>query len=196
MLLLAYLLVVMGSRAFLLRYWRRSRIEKGNKQDIRLFIEILGKPFVSYVILVSIGLPMAILFYFLDPPWMAWAKFPLFEWVRWGGVLLSLIMLPLHVWVHKTLGQGLANRQLVTTGPYLKIRHPMFIITGIILGSMSLIAADLLLILSYVGFILLMILYAPREEQMLLEEYGEQYRKYKMRTGRFLPPRKSAEKDK
>lgn len=185
--LLIYSLVVMGTRSFLLRQWVQSRREKANKLDIRMFADTHGIPFVSFAVLVGIGLMMAFLLYFFDLPWMTWAQLSVSEWVRWGGVLLGLVSLPLHVWVHWTLGKGLAHRQLVTTGPYRKIRHSMFIVTGIVLCSMSLVAADFLLLTSVGGFILLMILWAPREEEMLLDEFGEQYREYMMRTWKFFP---------
>ena len=91
------------------------------------------------------------------------------------------------MWVHKTLGQAMLEHGLATTGPYRRVRHPISITTGFVLISVSIIASDLLLLLSIIGFVILMIIYAPREEKLLIEEFGEQYLDYMKSTGRFFP---------
>jgi len=50
-----------------------------------------------------------------------------------------------------------------------------------------LVSACLLLLINYLLTILLITLRIPKEEQMLLERFGQEYRAYMNRTGRLLP---------
>lgn len=80
------------------------------------------------------------------------------------------------------------EHQLVTTGVYRSIRHPMY-------ASQWLwsVAQPLLLqnwIAGWSGLLLFLSLYilrVPREEQMMIERFGEAYRVYMDRTGRIVP---------
>ena len=51
----------------------------------------------------------------------------------------------------------------------------------------ALISANLLLLVLFVLASMLLALRAPLEERMLLKEFGDEYRDYMRRTGRFLP---------
>lgn len=80
------------------------------------------------------------------------------------------------------------EHQLVTTGVYRSIRHPMY-------ASQWLwsVAHPLLLqnwIARWSSLLLFLPLYlsrVPREEQMMLERFGEAYRAYMRRTGCVIP---------
>jgi protein-S-isoprenylcysteine O-methyltransferase Ste14 len=68
----------------------------------------------------------------------------------------------------------------------------MFIATAFVLISIAMIATDLLLLIGTGGMILLMIIWAPREEQLLIKEFGDQYLDYMKVTGRFIPKRQKS----
>lgn len=83
----------------------------------------------------------------------------------------------------------LEKHELVTRGVYSRIRHPTY--TGIILMFL---AGTLLFlhIILFVGFLAILgMAYrkAVLEEELLSSEkgFGQQYRDYMMKTGRFLP---------
>jgi len=76
----------------------------------------------------------------------------------------------------------------VTTGVYEWVRHPMYA------AHLLWAAAQLLLLQNWiagpsflVASIPLYVARIPREEEMMLEEFGDEYRRYAERTGRFLP---------
>jgi protein-S-isoprenylcysteine O-methyltransferase Ste14 len=80
------------------------------------------------------------------------------------------------------------NHELVTTGVYEKIRHPMY--AAHLLWAM----AQLLLLQNWivgpaflVASIPLYVARIPREEEMMLDKFGEEYRRYAERTGRVMP---------
>ena len=106
-----------------------------------------------------------------------------------------LASLPLLYWVHHSLGSFFSARlelqedhQIIQTGPYRWIRHPMYTT-----GFMYLIGAGLLsgnwiiLLIPTLSFALLVFSRVSDEEKMLLEHFGEEYDHYLKRTGRFLP---------
>jgi protein-S-isoprenylcysteine O-methyltransferase Ste14 len=80
------------------------------------------------------------------------------------------------------------GHQLVTHGIYRRIRHPMY--TAIFLYGL---AQGLLLPnwlagwSSLVPFTIMYLLRVRREEQMMLQFFGDDYRSYMTRTGRLLP---------
>jgi protein-S-isoprenylcysteine O-methyltransferase Ste14 len=132
--------------------------------------------------------------YALYLPWIAALSFPLPGWLRWAGFLLGVTSLGFWTWTQIALGTAwsaqLQLRQehhLVTHGPYSRIRHPLYTSMVGIGVSFSLVTANW----CFVGFTVLVILgligRVPKEEQMMLEEFGEEYREYMLRTGRYFP---------
>jgi protein-S-isoprenylcysteine O-methyltransferase Ste14 len=114
-----------------------------------------------------------------------------------GGV--GIIILAMAVWLfwrsHADLGRNWSpslelreRHELVTEGVYRSVRHPMY-------ASMWLwgVAQALLLqnwIAGWVSLVMFMPLYllrVPREERMMLDEFGEEYRAYMNHTGRVIP---------
>jgi protein-S-isoprenylcysteine O-methyltransferase Ste14 len=80
------------------------------------------------------------------------------------------------------------NHRLVTTGVYENIRHPMYA------AHLLWAVAQLLLLQNWiagpaflVASIPLYVARIPREEVMMLDQFGEEYRRYAERTGRVVP---------
>ncbi len=113
--------------------------------------------------------------------------------------LVGMIILAMAVWLfwrsHADLGRNWSpslelreGHELVTEGVYRSVRHPMY-------ASMWLwgVAQALLLqnwIAGWASLVMFMPLYllrVPREERMMLDEFGEEYRAYMDRTGRVIP---------
>jgi protein-S-isoprenylcysteine O-methyltransferase Ste14 len=80
------------------------------------------------------------------------------------------------------------HHHLVTAGVYRYIRHPMY--AAHFLWSI----AQVLLVHNWIAgwaallaFIPIYFLRVPAEEDMMIEQFGEEYQAYKKRTGRVLP---------
>ena len=121
------------------------------------------------------------------------------QWMRFGGGGLGVVAIGLFVWMFKHLGANVTataqtrpDAQLVTTGPYRWIRHPMYAF-GLIwfLAIIVLTASWFIAVTSAAGFSFLLIR-CRREEANLIEKFGDEYRAYMRRTGRFFPRRRSA----
>src|SRR5262249_36899536 len=124
-----------------------------------------------------------------------WSALPLPLGLRWAGVALATAAIPLLVWVQRALGSNfyttLHLRQehtLVCDGPYRWVRHPMYTVFYLMFLSIFLITANGFLGLYFLAtFTLLMFVRVPNEERVLVEKFGDGYRRYMQRTGRFLP---------
>jgi protein-S-isoprenylcysteine O-methyltransferase Ste14 len=124
--------------------------------------------------------------------------FATFEWapvVRLGGACVMLAGI-LYFWrVHHFLGSHWSpalelseTHALVDTGPYRRIRHPMYTAIWISILGQSILCANWMLALAAGGsFLTLCLIRIPDEERMLASELGEQYVDYMRRTGRILP---------
>lgn len=77
--------------------------------------------------------------------------------------------------------------QLVITGPYAYVRHPIYTLQAIMMLA-SLIAVPSIL-MGIVAVLLIVLLYweACREESYLLRTHGQAYGKYLALVGRFIP---------
>jgi protein-S-isoprenylcysteine O-methyltransferase Ste14 len=127
--------------------------------------------------------------------WLDFANYTLPAWAVGLGVLLTAISLFIFWRGHADLGSNwsptLAIREqheLVTRGIYSVIRHPMYASQWIFS-----LAAPLLLQNWIAGFLNLLIfipfylLRVKAEEQMMLEQFGDQYRSYMQKVGAVFP---------
>jgi protein-S-isoprenylcysteine O-methyltransferase Ste14 len=81
-----------------------------------------------------------------------------------------------------------AQHRLVKHGVYRRVRHPMytsFFISG--LGQALLLANWIAGPAALVAVAALVLVRVPREEQMMLSEFGDDYRDYMRRTGGVVP---------
>lgn len=141
-----------------------------------------------------LGMLTSVILYLLIPPQIQWFPLPLPSMVRWAGVILGFTILPFLRWIHRTLGlyyspvlQIKKEHTLVTTGPYSRIRHPMYTIFMLFILSTMLITANLLVAIFAIIVIITFFPISKKEEQMLLDQFGKKYKDYMKRAGRFLP---------
>lgn len=137
---------------------------------------------------------ISIIFYMINPAWMAWSAMVLPNWLRWSGVAFLLLCVALLVWTLPTLGTNLTDtvvtrehHTLVTRGPYRWIRHPFYVAMALIAIGAALIAANWFILASGAVVFSLLALRSRVEEEQLAARFGDSYREYKNRTGRFLP---------
>lgn len=145
--------------------------------------------FVAFLLLVTLIVLSA-----RNPTWWPTLDFPVPFWLRWAGFVLGLASLGFWTWTHVVLGafwsaqlQIRADHRLIASGPYARIRHPMY---TAVLGwaiSLGLVNADWVTIALPVCAVAIILARIPREEQMMIEQFGDEYRHYMKRTGRLLP---------
>jgi protein-S-isoprenylcysteine O-methyltransferase Ste14 len=131
----------------------------------------------------------------INPSWMIWSSIALPTWLRWVGALLAVLGVPpLLFWTFHSLGKNLTDtvvtrrdHTLVTHGPYRWVRHPFYDVLLLWVVSMSLLTANWLLAVFGLRAFAMLVVRTRIEEDKLIERFGDQYRAYMARTGRFLP---------
>jgi protein-S-isoprenylcysteine O-methyltransferase Ste14 len=118
------------------------------------------------------------------PPWTFWAAAAIFMAglvVRWSA--------------HRTLGRQWSHtlettdgHQLVTAGIYGRVRHPIYAALTLWAIAQPFLLPNVLAGLGgVVASLLMWCVRVPREEQMMLERFGDEYRQYMARTPRLIP---------
>lgn len=134
------------------------------------------------------------LFYMLTD-WLDFANYDLPTWAGWIGAVTFAIALWLLWRSHADLGRNWSvtvetkeRHTLVTNGVFGYIRHPMYAAHWLWGIAQALLIQNWMAgLASLVVFLPLYLLRVPREERMMLEQFGEEYRKYMNRTGRVIP---------
>ncbi len=171
-------------------YHRLKSQTTGERLDRRqegLFILFTLRP-------VGIAAMLGLFAYMANPSWMAWSSVMLPDCLRWTGVVLGAIAGALLIWTLRTLGTNLTDtvvtrreHTLVTSGPYRWVRHPFYDAVALCVVANSLAASNWFLLLTGGVLLSLIVLRTRREEENLVARFGDCYRTYMERTGRFFP---------
>jgi protein-S-isoprenylcysteine O-methyltransferase Ste14 len=108
--------------------------------------------------------------------------------IKITGIVLIIFGFLLHFWSFSTLRSWWADDKLCTRGPFKHFRHPMytawitFICPGIALCLNSWFYLFWVLLLHFLWHKLVM-----KEEIVIANAFGDTYKNYARRTGRFFP---------
>jgi protein-S-isoprenylcysteine O-methyltransferase Ste14 len=186
LILLSSLLLILPIGA----YYRLRSQASGEKLDRRqegLFLLVSVR-------LVGLVFASCLLAYLINPEWMSWSALPLPMWLRGVGVGSMALAAALLVWTYRHLGTNLTDtvvtrkhHSLVTTGPYRWVRHPFYLVS--LFGSLGvgLMAANWFPLIAGGLIFVLLCMRTRIEEEKLVERFGDEYRRYMERTGRFFP---------
>jgi protein-S-isoprenylcysteine O-methyltransferase Ste14 len=75
----------------------------------------------------------------------------------------------------------------VTTGPYRWVRHPFYVSVLLLVLSCAMLAANWFIFGCGLALFAMMSLRTRIEEEKLVERFGDEYHRYRERTGAFLP---------
>ncbi len=163
------------------------------KQDRKAIFREEG---LAYALLASLwGVAILIPIVHIFTRWLSFANYDLPAWAGWTGIVIFAVAMWLLWRSHADLGRNWRvttelreKHTLVISGVFRHIRHPMYSahwLWGI---------AQALLIHNWIAGLASLIIFLPmyllrvrREEQMMLEKFGEEYRLYMRQTGRIIP---------
>ena len=187
--ILAALILVTGMG--ISTYFRRKADRDSGEKIPR---KVDGTFFMTIIRIGGLILWLTPFVYLINPAWMAWSKIGLPEWVRWLGVILGVAAVFGIYLLFSSIGSGITptsatrkEHQLVTTGPYRWVRHPLYTIGSSLFLAFGMMADNwFIMVLGLLAFIG-MASRTPKEEANLIEKFGDEYREYMKRTGRYLP---------
>jgi len=181
---------------FAMRIYFALRVRQAGERVMpdRQAIEREGRAMFAVRVLMFFLLLAWLALYAINPPWMGVLSVPFPVWLRWVGFVLGLASLEFWAWTQVALGKEWSpqlqlreEHHLVTTGPYARIRHPLYtamIGYGI---SLALVTSNWVFVVLAAAAIAGLFARVPKEEQMMIKEFGEEYKAYMQRTGRFFP---------
>ncbi|MBF0443898.1 MAG: isoprenylcysteine carboxylmethyltransferase family protein [Oligoflexales bacterium] len=146
--------------------------------------------------LMATSILFLIIVYVFHPETIGFFQLEIADHIRVMGFVASMAGILALFAIHRHLGRNFSptlylhqKHDLVTTGPYRFIRHPMYTAMLMIVSGLFLLSANTIIGLFGIGTISLIILVrTPQEERQLEELFGEKYLSYKKGTGYLLPP--------
>lgn len=151
--------------------------------------------------LIAVRAALGLVFYAMLGVWLvrsrspAWAQIPVPGVLRWGAVAMLVPILAFFTWSFRSLGPnyrggvGLhAGHELVTTGAYRWVRHPIYISFIAVMFAVLLLSANW--VIGIAGILLVWSIAAARipvEERELRQRFPAKWEQYRERTGRIFP---------
>jgi len=177
-------------RSYYRRQARKTRIEEDSGEselgESKLRLVLMG--------LSGLGANLVGLLWIINPNWLAWSNLNLPLWLRWVGLGIGVVSIMMSYFVHRTLGKSFTptlqtteGHTLVTEGIYGRIRHPMYTTFFMLFASSFLMTTNWLIALFGLIYGILIFNRVRAEESMMINTFGNQYRDYMQKTGRFLP---------
>jgi len=168
-------------------YGKKAAVQK-TKEKIRPLLEsgLVGLNFIGMMLL-----PLITVF----TPFLDAYTVPVPDPVRFAFLIITTFNIWLFAMIHRDLGGNWSpilevkkGHHLVKTGAYKRIRHPMYVHLWIwVIAQGFLLANGLVLIYGIAAWGLLYHIRVPKEEDMLIAEFGDEYRDYMKNTGRVVP---------
>jgi len=115
-------------------------------------------------------------------------------WIAWLGSALCAAGVLFAIWARRAIGKDWSaevqikeGHQLIRSGPYAHIRHPIY--TGLLLATLgtALVIGEYRGLLAVAMFLIGFTRKARKEESFLAGEFGAAFEEHRRRTGFYLP---------
>jgi protein-S-isoprenylcysteine O-methyltransferase Ste14 len=158
-----------------------ARSERSVREGVLLAGAMIGFGVVPFIYAVFGAFPFA--------------NYPFQPLIAWLGILVFLGSLALFYLTHRELGANWSislevreRHALVTHGVYARVRHPMYFAFWLWAVAQALLLPNWIAgPAGLVGFAILFAGRVAREERLMLEAFGDEYRAYMARSWRLIP---------
>ena len=178
---------VIGWFAIRFRHQRRSRRTPKVRRSDR------AREAVLLTISICGMLVIPLIYVFSDQP--KFAGYPFMPILAWIGAAVFAVALWLFYRTHSDLGRNWSvtleireQHSLVTSGVYSRLRHPMYSAFWLWAVAQALLLPNWIAgPAGLIGFGTLFFFRIGREERLMVEMFGDEYRRYMARTHRIIP---------
>lgn len=155
-----------------------------------------GDPRWFWIAMMLVGpvLALTCVAFMVQPRWVDFARVAAPAWLRWLGVPAGVAGVALFAWMFRHLGLNVTSTSvpraaatLVTSGPYRWVRHPMYSAALTLVLATTLLMANVVVLASGLAMFMLLAVRSRIEERRLVGKFGDAYRAYQARAGRFFP---------
>jgi protein-S-isoprenylcysteine O-methyltransferase Ste14 len=161
----------------------QGAVEREGGRAVFVLRVVVFLVFIAFLVMYIVGMA-----------WIDVFSFPFPAWLRWAGFALGLLSLAFWTWTQVALDtqwsaqlQLRKEHHLVTSSPYARIRHPLYAAMFAWAIALALLTANWLFVALAALSIAGTVVRVPKEEKMMLEAFGNVYKAYMQRTGRFFP---------
>lgn len=162
-----------------------------DKQSVERRVDLQEKILLPAMLITGLLFPVIYLF----SPLFSFANYDLPHWVHGLGTATMALGLWLFWRSHADLGDNWSatlemreEHRIIKHGVYRRIRHPMYAAIWLFSLGQALLLDNWLAGWSVVvAFTLMYFLRTPREESMMIDHFGDDYRDYMQETGRLFP---------
>lgn len=187
--ILAALILLTGMS---ISFYFRTKADKVTDEKVSRKVD--GSVMMNFIRIGGLILWLSPFVYLINPAWMTWSKIGLPESIRWLGIGIGILCVFGIYWLFSSIGSGITptsatrkEHKLATHGIYKYIRHPLYTIGSSFILSFGMMADNWFIGMFGILAFILMAIRTPKEEANLIEKFGDEYREYMKRTGRFLP---------
>jgi protein-S-isoprenylcysteine O-methyltransferase Ste14 len=123
-----------------------------------------------------------------------WRFVPFTRLLPWLGAILTLAGVAFAIWARVHIGRYWSGtvalkvgHELVRTGPYAHVRHPIYTGVLVMLAGTALAIARYGALLAFLLLLADLIWKSRREEALLAQEFGAAFEEHRSHTGFFFP---------
>jgi protein-S-isoprenylcysteine O-methyltransferase Ste14 len=140
-------------------------------------------------------LNLGLLLLFVSIPGLRWPWLPPNSWHVWVGLGIMAAATLFHIWARRHLGRNwttqvtiLSDHQLVQSGPYRWIRHPIYTALVALAIGTAMVSGRVISLLGALMFAFAYVRKLRIEERALSAEFGVAWEEYRRRSWALLPP--------
>jgi protein-S-isoprenylcysteine O-methyltransferase Ste14 len=115
-------------------------------------------------------------------------------WIAWAAAAITVLGVLFAIWARVHIGKYWSStvalkseHQLIRSGPYARIRHPIYIGIILAIAGTSLAVGRYAAILALAIYVVAFWFKARKEEALLAGEFGPAFEDHRRSTGFFLP---------
>ncbi|HEX8992050.1 MAG TPA: class I SAM-dependent methyltransferase [Anaerolineales bacterium] len=191
----AFLVLLVMLIAMRVYFAVRVRRAGGTLLPDRPAIEREGGPgYLAVRVMAFLFLIILLTLYILGNKWIEAASFSLPAWLRWTGLGIGIASLLFWTRSQAELDTQWSaqlkltrSHRLVTSSPYAGIRHPLYMGMFAWCIALPLLTANWIFFAICALAVVGILQRVPKEEEMMIAAFGEEYRAYMRQTGRYFP---------